>query len=352
MASKLPNLNELISAGIDPKTGLPIRYQLDSDLKAGFKKLIRIQDEQDFVSRFTWYNLPTDINGRELERFLYYRGQLAFFWLEGKFYFMPYALSGTLDVYGRYNEIKPIPFYHSDAQSKALSNITKKVIYSPDIPTLDRFDNGAVILTDYSKQMSENVIPRQTLQESVIDLESDMFPYVSTKLMMSSGVRAVKVNDPDEAESLQTAADTMKKAAMSQKPLIPVQLKVDSQDIGSSMSGQVDDILKSYQSIDNLRRSMLGYSNTGVMQKSTYMNQGQSAVSYSSSRPQLIDCLESRQHFCDLINITFGLSVWCEPSASLLADGNMDMYDDDSEKDIANINRGGSIDVNNTEQAE
>ena len=102
MAAKLPNLQTLISAGINPKTGLPLKIgETIGGPKESLKKFLRIIDEQDAVNRYKWYNLPTSINGQELERMLYYKGQLAFFYIEEleEFYFMPYALNGTIDFY-------------------------------------------------------------------------------------------------------------------------------------------------------------------------------------------------------------------------------------------------------------
>ena len=111
--ARLPDIKTIIQAGIDPKTGLPIRLgkgdpkNLDTDLLQFF----RIIDEQDAVNRGKWYNLPNGITSQELERLLYYKGQLAFFYFEelDSFYFMPYALDGTIDFYGRYNIIHPVP---------------------------------------------------------------------------------------------------------------------------------------------------------------------------------------------------------------------------------------------------
>lgn len=49
----LPNVSELIQAGINPKTGLPIKLGGDpTQLKGDYKKIIRIQDEQDAVNRY------------------------------------------------------------------------------------------------------------------------------------------------------------------------------------------------------------------------------------------------------------------------------------------------------------
>lgn len=92
----MPNLEALISAGIDPRTGLPLKAtsSCKSDLKAQVKKMLRIIDEQDAVNRYKWYNLPCNLSSQEVERMLYYKGQLCFFYFDqlDEFYFMPYAL--------------------------------------------------------------------------------------------------------------------------------------------------------------------------------------------------------------------------------------------------------------------
>ena len=86
-----------------------------------YLKLFRILDEQDAVNRYHWYNIPAELSSQEIERMLYYRGQLCFFYYEAldKFYFMPYALNGSLDFYGRYNQIHPVPWCASEEGKKA-----------------------------------------------------------------------------------------------------------------------------------------------------------------------------------------------------------------------------------------
>lgn len=50
--SCLPNLDWLIQAGIDPKTGLPIKLADPSRLRTDMKTNLRIQDEQDAIGTF------------------------------------------------------------------------------------------------------------------------------------------------------------------------------------------------------------------------------------------------------------------------------------------------------------
>ena len=99
-------------AGIDLKTGLPSRMVDSVLMLKNMKHLLRLVDEQDAVNRYKWFNLPCDLSSGELERLLYYRGQLCFFYFKelDKFYILPYALDGTIDFYGRFNRVHPIPF--------------------------------------------------------------------------------------------------------------------------------------------------------------------------------------------------------------------------------------------------
>lgn len=49
----LPNIQELIQAGINPRTGLPLKMGGSKcTLKEDIKKALRIQDEQDAVNRY------------------------------------------------------------------------------------------------------------------------------------------------------------------------------------------------------------------------------------------------------------------------------------------------------------
>ena len=82
MGAKLPQLEVLWQAGINPKTGLPAKLGGSKEtLKCDLRKFLRLVDEQDAVNRYVWTNLPCNITSQELARMLYYKGQLAFFYM-------------------------------------------------------------------------------------------------------------------------------------------------------------------------------------------------------------------------------------------------------------------------------
>ena len=111
--ASLPDVSAYIQAGIDPKTKLPVRAGSDGEgFKTHNKKLLRIMDEQDAINSIKWYNLPNGLDSNLIERILFYRGQGMFFYMptDERFYFLPYALDGTIDVYGRFVDVTPLPF--------------------------------------------------------------------------------------------------------------------------------------------------------------------------------------------------------------------------------------------------
>jgi hypothetical protein len=63
--AKMFDTNALIQAGIDPKTGLPIKLAGSEPcaLQGNIRKQLRIMDEQNAINRYTWYNLPKGLSG-------------------------------------------------------------------------------------------------------------------------------------------------------------------------------------------------------------------------------------------------------------------------------------------------
>ena len=161
-------INLYKSAGIDPATGLPLKAVQECALKGGLKTLLRIVDEQDAVNRYVWHNLPANLTSHELERMLYYKGQLCCFWAPtlGEFFFMPYALDGTIDFYGRYNSVHPVPMASGTtelekgqiaAQMAFLSTKKLKVLYDVPLEPIPDVENYTVLLHDSTQPMSQIV---------------------------------------------------------------------------------------------------------------------------------------------------------------------------------------------------
>lgn len=332
----------LIAAGIDPKTGLPIKLgncnTEDTDYKSNLKLLLRVLDEQNAVNRYRWYNLPDGLTGQLLERMLYYKGQLMFFYMptDETFYMLPYALDGDIDILGRFRRVTPLPF-NGKAQDKKnawITGLTREVVYElPLEVNIDMFDGCCVLLRDYTNQMSETIIPRQILQDPLLDLMAESVPMARTSLLANSGIKAMRVNDEDQQSNVKAASRSVTKAALTGNPWIPIVGQLDFQDLTSGGALKADEYLQYMQSLDNLRLSFYGLKNGGVFEKdSAYVNTITAGNIQNNVGLVYQDGLAIRQHFCDLVNSIWGLGIWCESSEVVTnTDANLDGEVSDSE---------------------
>lgn len=322
----------LIMAGIEPTTGLPSRFKLKGgdnqkiDLKANLKAQIRIIDEQNAVNKGTWYNLPCDLTSQELERLLYYKGQLAFFYVEelDKFYFMPYALDGTIDFYGRYNSIHPVPMTSgteqetNTTQAEILSQMKLNCIYGVVLPeevTPDMLTKSCVLLHDYTKQLSQNIIPRFQLQDAVIDVEAEMIPLMRTNLLSNCGVEGMRVQDADQQDNVADANKTTYQCAMEGDIYNPIVGTIDFQELtGKSGGSKAEEFMMAMQSLDNFRLSAYGLDNGGLFEKKAHVLNAEEEVNQSNVSLVAQDYVSVRQNFCNICNSIWGTTMWYEPS--------------------------------------
>lgn len=318
------DINLLLQAGINPKTGLPLKFDNfidDGDLVRSIKGVVSVIDRQDAVNRYEWYNLPKGITSELIERILYYKGSAIFFYMSenNSFYFLPYALDGDIDIYGRYLEVTPLPFAGpsatTDDSGKArpwIKGYRKKVIYEVPIDYIPDIDKSCVILRDYINGIEQNNQPRFILNDGLVSLESQMLPFLRTALLGLTGISGLRVNSEDEQSNVKAAAQSVKQAALSGNFWIPVVGGLDFQNFDKPNIGDANQFLLSMQAIDNLRLSALGLKNGGLFEKQGTILQSESDMANSNTDLILQDGLSIRQDFCNIVNKVFNLHIWCE----------------------------------------
>lgn len=363
MAKKpfLPDIQTIISMGINPKTGLP--YKLgDASSKGDIKKILRIIDEQDAVNRYKWYNLPCNISSQELERMLYYKGQICFFYSKDldEFYFMPYALDGNLDFYGRYVTIHPIPMNGSGeqdnrelkaalkAQADYLSTIKLKCTYGIVLPEdlkLEDLTNRCVLLKDYTNQLAPMIIPRQVINDPICDVEAECIPYMRTNLIASSGVKGMRVSDANQQDDVFTANEQIKTAALTGQMNVPIVGTIEFQELASQIGAKPAEFMLAMQSLDNFRLSTFGLENGGLFEKKQHILESENQVNQQNVGLVMQDGLSIRQNFCTIVNSIWGLGIWCEPSENETMDLNGDgVQYDENDGSNSGVTTGGATD--------
>ena len=328
------DIKTLVAAGINPVTGLPLKMGNTSDgvHKESIKKNLRILDEQDAVNRYKWYNLPIGMSSEDFERLIYYKGQVAFFYLEGinEFFAMPYALDGGIDFYGRFRTVHPIPFAEgvsSEEKRQAaklrdyLSTLKLDCIY--DVVgdtelTESLLTKSCVLLHDYTPQLSQTIIPRQQLQDGVLDIMADLIPFMHTALLNSTGIQGMRVGSQDEQSNVKAASALINHAALNGEKYIAIIGSLDFQDLTGGEVAKSEEFLLAMQALDNFRLSLYGIENGGLFEKKAHTLQSEQEMNTGNTGLVFNDGLSRRQRFCDICNSIWDLGMWCEPGESVV----------------------------------
>lgn len=366
--ARIANLDWMIKAGINPKTGLPVKAGLNdpAELKVAIKKQLRIIDEQDAVNKGKWYNIPCDLTSQDLERMLYYKYQLCFFYNKDldQCFFLPFTLcsnDGTgLDVYGRYRQIRPISYVGSAEDEKKhkntpieeyLSKLHLNVKYSPVLPenlTEEDLYNSAVILQDYTPQYSNmSGIPRYLLQDPLLDVMAECIPYARTNMITSCGIKGIRVQDIDQATNVIEANNGIKAGAMNGEAYVPIEGNIDFQELTDNNTGKVQDYFLTMQSLDNYRLSTYGVNNGGLFEKKAHELQSQADINGGQVGLVQQDYVTIRQNFCNIVNSIWGWGIWYEPAETISqvdANGDGVLYDRDEQGESSGIENGGASD--------
>lgn len=345
------DIKTLIMAGIDPKTGLPYKVSggEPSQLKSNVKKFLRLVDEQDAVNRYVWYNIPCNVTSQEIERLLYYKGQVCFFYDKNldQFFFMPYALDGTIDYYGRFNTIHPVPMTSGTEEANVgkkkdplaayLSKLKLNCVYGiVDPMDLDvkTMTDSAVLLHDYSKQLSQTIIPRVTINDPLLETMAECVPFMRTSLLLSTGVKGIRVNDADQQQSVLDGNRSIERGAMEGQPFIPIVGTLDFQELTDGATAKGEEYMLAMQSLDNLRLSGYGLDNGGLFEKKAHELQSEADINGGPVGLVMQDGLSIRQNFCNIVNSIWGIGIWCEPAQNVMGadiDGDGLEYDRDED---------------------
>lgn len=354
--ARIPNVEPSIMAGIPLKgkaNALAVKEFMEFGnstnwRKENIRKQLRILDEQDAVNRYKWYNLPCDLSSQELERLIYYKGQLCFFYVPEieQFIFSPYALDGTIDYYGRYNTVHPVPIAEGMEKEKSNSPLssylaTKKLDVLYGIPTEDediikwaqKFIEGkaCVLVHDYTKQLPQTIISRQILNDPLLDIMADCIPFMRTCMLSGTGIKGMRITNQADYPNVIDANRAFEKAALEGDLNIPIVGSTEFQELTDGTALKAEEFLLAMQGLDNYRLSLYGLENGGLFQKKSHMLEAEQTMNAGKASIPLNDGLTIRQNFADIVNSISGLGISVGVSEEVLgADMNLDgmIYDD------------------------
>lgn len=276
------------------------------------------------IERFEWKNLPPELNQDLIERILYFRFKGALFKYNDKYYFLPFTLKGEIDSYGRYINLLPVLFTGQWKNNKKediafMSNLAFKAIY--DLPGIDTKEieetapeanselDRAVILTDSSLQISQSYSPMEYNIRPLIEQMVDILVLVNMDLINSAKVYTIVARDEDQKLAIEAEFENLDQKILSGKRVVVVTSDTALDELTGSNSKDSARYFQSFQSIDNIRKSIIGIDNGGTFMKQEHMTDMETEVNSSGADAVLNNALRMRKEFVKIANATFGLNM-------------------------------------------
>lgn len=291
------------------------------NLEAMAKKNIAEMDRIQFIERYEWKNLP-NITPTQLERLMYEKGQLMMFYSEetDKYYYLPYSLEGTIDVYGRYNNVKPVPMGTTYEELKErnkvlydfLSGINREVAKTEEDLNAGMKTTHCALLFDRTPGLSETIVSRNILADEIIKFQAETIPFLRTTLINDTGTKAIRVTNADEQSSVALANAAKIRAAKTGQGFVSIVGALEFQDLNAGGTAQTTEFLQSYQAIDNIRKSFMGLGSGAAFEKNAHMLQSEQSMNSQSADDVLEDGLNVRKKFCEIANKIFGTNISVE----------------------------------------
>lgn len=307
-----------------------------SERRESLRRSFEIRELQQFVRRYRWVNLPAGLDPTLMERILYYRGRIVIFRFNDKYYATPFALNGTIDVYGRYQAVVPLTFNgsiatdndgnKSMADGEFIQGMTLNVCYDVNLTE----DKDAVILNDYTQGYSEFVLPRYQANKYYNSDLADIVILIRHNLISSARIFSVRVMDEGQKEAVLDEFSGLEYDILENgKRIFPITSAVAMDEFLRDKTLETQDYWECFVSLDNLRENLIGIENNGIFKKKERVLKGEQELEAGSADLVYQDGLFNRQQMCERFNALFGEDIWCEESEVVSGydydgDGNID----------------------------
>lgn len=287
------------------------------------------------IERFEWKNLPPEISPDLIERVLYFRFKGAMFMFNEKYYFLPFTLKGTIDSYGRYISITPVLFtgqwkiqsgkYNEDISFMSGSEFT--VVYDlpkqegetsedevgetveADAMTVPDAKDKAVILSDSSLEIAQDFTPIAYLIRPLVEQMVDILVLVNIDLITSAKVFYVVAKDASQKEAIEKEFQDLDNRILNGKRIVVVTSATDLKELTGANVKDSARYFQSYQSIDNLRKDIIGIDNGGTFMKQEHTTEMETQTNSNGGSFVLNNALRMRKAFCETVNHVFGLNI-------------------------------------------
>lgn len=348
LTNKMLKYGNAIDQNGNAITPNPIKYNLQYD---SLFNIMREQNMIETMERYMWTDVPFGLTQDLIERVLFFRGKGIFYFNDkvGKFQFLPFALNGVIDEYGRYTKCDTLPFTGTDEDTKKQKK-PRRLIYENleivyDLPYNEEMLNNArkmktvgIILNDNSLAVSQQPIIRSNYVKPVLHMMATLMQIINTAMYGSADHSLLQIENESEVNSINNQIDAINGDILRGRRFTPVVGKFPIVPIKTSNTANLEGLFGTFNSLTNFLKSITGVANAGVFDKKAHLLQEEQKLNGSNSDDIYYNGLRLRQEFCLMIQAYYNYPIWCESKRGM------------TEAQSENVMTGETTDPDNTQQ--
>ena len=307
----------------------PLKYNLDYD---SLYSIMRQQNMVETFERYMWINVPFGLTPDLIERVLFYRGKGVLYFNDkvDKFQFLPFALNGQIDEYGRYMKVNTLPFTgvdtvnEKDTKKKPANAIYEDLRIVYDIPyskemieEVRKKETVGIILNDSSLSISQNPIIRSNYVQPVLRMMATLMQIINTAMFGNADHNLIQVETESELESINQQIEGINADILRGKRFTPVVGAVPIQPLKTNNTANLEGLFGTFNSLTNFLKSITGVANAGVFDKKAHLLQEEQKLNGSNSDDIYYNGLRQRQEFCLLVQAYYGYPIWCSSKRAM-----------------------------------
>ena len=334
-----------------------LKYNLDYD---SLYSIMEQQNKIETIERYLWINVPFGLTQDLIERVLFYRGKGVFYFNDkvGKFQFLPFALNGLIDEYGRYLKCNTLPFTGVDnykeegfKRSKIKGDAKQpKYIYQDleivyDLPYNEEMLKVirekkvvGIVLNDNTLSVNQQPVIRSLYVRPILRMMSTLIQIINTAMFGAADHNLLQVENESEYNSVRMEIEAINQDILRGKRFTPVNAVGTITPLKTSNTADLEGLFGTFNSLSNLLKSITGVANAGVFDKKAHLLQEEQKLNGSNSDDIYYNGLRMRQEFCLMIQAYYGYPIWVQSKRGM------------SEAQAENMAMGEIEDPDNTQQ--
>lgn len=338
---------------------------LNSNLS--YDSLFGIMKQQNMIEtleRYMWVNLPFGLTQDLIERLLFFRGKGVLYFNDKieKFQFLPFALNGYIDEYGRFLKCNTLPFTGVDEEDKKGKKRQQPLVYENleivyDLPYNKELLEKArekktvgIILNDSSLAISQQPVIRSLYVRPILHLMATLMQIINTAMFGNADHNLIQVENEGELNSINAQISAINSDILHGKRFTPIVGKLPIVPIKTSNTANLEGLFGTFNSLTNFLKSITGVANAGVFDKKAHLLQEEQKLNGSNSDDIYYNGLRLRQEFCLMVQAYYGYPLWCESKRGMseaqeenILTGETSDPDNTQFNDLQGVNENGAV---------